>query len=163
MATSTLRERVLECERRNPGITRAQVARAAGVKPPSVTDWFNGKTVSLKLAAAVGAARLWGCDPLWLGEGVGTPNWQGGATDPLKDSPLLSDDGVEMALDIRDVMRYASSDRRRQVLEQLRMTLVEARERIGLERFGVLLDKVDHIERDVGPLREPPERAERND
>lgn len=72
---STLRERVEECERRFPGISRADVARAAGIKSPSVADWFNGKTLRLKLAPAVYAARLWKCDPLWLGEGVGTPNW----------------------------------------------------------------------------------------
>lgn len=71
----TLRERVQECERRRPDISRSEIARAAGVKPPSVTDWFNGKTTRLKLAPAVGAARLWGCDPAWLGEGIGLPGW----------------------------------------------------------------------------------------
>lgn len=71
----TLRERVQECERRRPDISRSEIARAAGVKQPSVTDWFNGKTTRLKLAPAVGAARLWGCDPAWLGEGIGLPGW----------------------------------------------------------------------------------------
>mgnify|MGYP000393726553 CR=1 FL=1 len=72
----TLKDRVEECERRFPLISRADVARAAGVKQPSVTDWFNGKTNRLKLKPAVGEARLWRCDPLWLGEGDGLPNWR---------------------------------------------------------------------------------------
>lgn len=70
-----LRDRVEECEKRHPSISRAEIARAAGVKQPSVADWFNGKTVRLKLAPAVGAARLWQCDPAWLGEGIGSPGW----------------------------------------------------------------------------------------
>lgn len=71
----TLRERVEECERRCPAVSRTEVARAAGVKPPSVTDWFNGKTTRLRLKPAVGAAALWKCNALWLGEGTGTPDW----------------------------------------------------------------------------------------
>ena len=72
----TLRERVEECERRWPEVSRTTVARAAGIKPPSVTDWFNGKTTRLRLKPAVGAAALWKCNALWLGEGTGTPDWQ---------------------------------------------------------------------------------------
>lgn len=71
----TLKERVTRCAARHPEISQAEIARAAGVRPPSVADWFNGKTKSLKLRPAWKAAQVWGCDPLWLGEGVGSPGW----------------------------------------------------------------------------------------
>lgn len=71
----TLQDRVLECERRRPEVSRRDIATAAGVRAPSVSDWFNGKTASLKLRPAIGASRAWGCDALWLGEGIGLPQW----------------------------------------------------------------------------------------
>lgn len=61
--------------RRNPGISQADIARATGIRPPSVVDWLNGKTLSLRLKPACKAAALFGCDPLWLGEGEGSPRW----------------------------------------------------------------------------------------
>lgn len=81
----TLRERVEECSRRRPHITQAQVARAAGIKQPSVFGWFNGTTTRLQLRTAVKAARLWGCDPLWLGEGEGLPHWTDEPTASVSD------------------------------------------------------------------------------
>jgi transcriptional regulator with XRE-family HTH domain len=114
---TTLRERVEECERRRPGVLRAEIARAAGIKQPSVTDWFNGKTVRLKLKPAVKAAELWGCDPLWLGEGEGLPRWTD-ATVASHSHALLAPSleraleilSIELARDVRDDVRDDIAD-----------------------------------------------------
>lgn len=82
----SLKERVHQCERRRPGITRAEVARRVGIAPPSVTAWFTGDTKTLKLKPACRAAKIWGCDPLWLGEGEGLPQW----TDEPAPAPLVT-------------------------------------------------------------------------
>lgn len=44
------------------------LARAAGVKPPSVTDWLSGRTKKLG-KALVPVARFLGVTPEWLNEG----------------------------------------------------------------------------------------------
>lgn len=75
--SSLLRERIAEAMRRHPGLSQADVARACGVKTPSVTDWLNGKTKSLKPEPARRGAVLFGCDQNWLATGTGTPNWGG--------------------------------------------------------------------------------------
>jgi transcriptional regulator with XRE-family HTH domain len=51
--------------------TQAALAKAAGVKPPSVADWFNGKTRTLKAEPLVRAAIYLGVEPLWLAAGEG--------------------------------------------------------------------------------------------
>jgi transcriptional regulator with XRE-family HTH domain len=72
----SLKRRVEEAKRRHPHLKNAAIARASGVKPPSVTDWLNGKTKSLDAQTAHRAAQLFGCDPTWLAVGVGLPNWR---------------------------------------------------------------------------------------
>lgn len=47
------------------------LANIAGVKPPSVSDWLNGKTKTLKSASAIRLAKHFGVNVLWLTEGVG--------------------------------------------------------------------------------------------
>ena len=53
------------------GCTPTDLAKAAGVSPPSVSDWINGKTLSLKSSSAIRAARFLQVELLWLTEGVG--------------------------------------------------------------------------------------------
>jgi transcriptional regulator with XRE-family HTH domain len=81
---STLKDRVTRAfERRRaiaaPGerVTQAALARAAGVKPPSVADWFNGKTHSLKGEVLLGAAAYLKVRPEWLGSGKGPMEIEG--------------------------------------------------------------------------------------
>lgn len=98
----TLKDRVELCARRRPGVTQADIARAAGIKQPSVTDWFNGKTNRLKLKPAVKAAELWGCNPLWLGEGEGMPGWLDGTKsvqEPIKEYLIPQPPDLPAALD----------------------------------------------------------------
>lgn len=47
---------------------QADLARAAGVKPPSVTDWLSGRTKKLG-KALVPVARFLSVNPEWLNEG----------------------------------------------------------------------------------------------
>lgn len=50
---------------------QAEMARAAGVKQPSVAAWFSGETVSLKAVPLVRAAKYLGVNALWLATGEG--------------------------------------------------------------------------------------------
>lgn len=70
---STLKQRFELLRTLCPDITNADLARAAGVKPPSVTDWFSGKTKSLKGTPAAKVAALYGADVVWLSTGEGRP------------------------------------------------------------------------------------------
>lgn len=115
---STLRDRVTECERRHPAVSRADIARAAGVKAPSVTDWFNGKTLRLKLKTATGAARLWRCDPIWLGEGIGAPNWLDSAT-PTASALPATPPTLEQALPVVLDALLATDEGKREELAQM--------------------------------------------
>lgn len=56
---------------REKGCTVTELAKAAGVKPPSVIEWLNGETKTLKASAAIRASRFLGVEPLWLAEGEG--------------------------------------------------------------------------------------------
>lgn len=51
----------------------ADLARACGVQPSSVSDWLSGETKMLNASAAIKAARFLRVDPLWLIEGLGEP------------------------------------------------------------------------------------------
>jgi transcriptional regulator with XRE-family HTH domain len=53
------------------GLSQADLARACRVKPPSVTNWLNGETRTLKAGPAVRAALALGVQPLWLIDGEG--------------------------------------------------------------------------------------------
>lgn len=68
---STLKERFEELSRLRPDVTQADLARAIGVKPPSVNAWFKGKTQTLKADTAAQAAAVYGVDPHWLATGKG--------------------------------------------------------------------------------------------
>lgn len=67
---TTLAERISDLIEEK-GCTVSELANAAGVKPPSVSDWLNGKTKTLKSATALRVARFFGVNILWLTEGTG--------------------------------------------------------------------------------------------
>ncbi|WP_376765352.1 helix-turn-helix domain-containing protein [Bordetella hinzii] len=52
------------------GIRQVEVARAAGIKPPSVADWLNGKTKNIRGANLVTVARLLNVSEAWLADGT---------------------------------------------------------------------------------------------
>lgn len=69
----TLQERLQWALARKPGATQADLARACKVKAPSVTDWFSGKTKSLKADSLRLAASFLGVNRDWLQTGLGDP------------------------------------------------------------------------------------------
>lgn len=69
--SSTLKQRMAELQALKPGISKSDLARAAGVKAPSVSDWFSGKTKEIKSAPALAVAALYGVNVLWLTQGKG--------------------------------------------------------------------------------------------
>jgi phage repressor protein C with HTH and peptisase S24 domain len=61
--------------------TQAELARAGGVKPPSVAGWFNGSTKSLG-KALLPIASLLRVNPEWLNSGRGAMRPGGNASGP---------------------------------------------------------------------------------
>jgi SOS-response transcriptional repressor LexA len=68
---TTLKDRFSTLATLRPDISQADVARAAGVKPPSVNGWFSGASRSMKAAPATAVAALYGVDAHWLATGEG--------------------------------------------------------------------------------------------
>lgn len=115
---STLQDRMSEALQHrqstasNPNnVNQAELARACGVQPPSVSDWFSGKTKSLRADTALRAAAYLRVRPEWLSDGRGpmierkTPPAQ-----PLSDHghkllpPLYSWEGM-MAVELPEEFR----------------------------------------------------------
>lgn len=67
---NTLSQRIREAMDEKPCIA-ADVARAAGVKEASVSDWVNDVTKTLKAEPALRAAQFLGVSPFWLVLGRG--------------------------------------------------------------------------------------------
>lgn len=67
---STLAERVALAMRKS-GVSQAELARAVGIKPPSVNNWLSGATKELKGNSTTRAARAMGVSAHWLATGKG--------------------------------------------------------------------------------------------
>lgn len=65
----TLAERLELAMRGPPRVSQAALARACGVKPPSVTDWLSGGTQSLKGKNLLAAAAFLKVRAEWLATG----------------------------------------------------------------------------------------------
>lgn len=68
---STLQERIKKLLAGPPKISQAALARACGIKPPSVNDWVSGKTKSIEGENLLRAAAFLKVSPLWLATGRG--------------------------------------------------------------------------------------------
>lgn len=68
---TTLKQRFALLAKEKPEISQADLARATGAKPPSVNAWFSGETKTMKAGTAAKAAQLYGCNTLWLSDGIG--------------------------------------------------------------------------------------------
>ncbi len=66
-----LAERLQKALEERPDVSKADLARACGIKQPSVSDWFNGKTKRLTGSNLLEAARKLGVRPEWLATGLG--------------------------------------------------------------------------------------------
>ncbi|MFD3300274.1 LexA family transcriptional regulator [Aquipseudomonas alcaligenes] len=71
---STLQERITKLLAGPPKISQAALARACGIKPPSVNDWVSGKTKSIEGENLLRAAAFLKVSPLWLATGRGAMN-----------------------------------------------------------------------------------------
>lgn len=68
---STLQERIAKLLAGPPKISQAALARACGIKAPSVHDWVSGKTKSIEGENLLRAAAFLKVSPLWLATGKG--------------------------------------------------------------------------------------------
>lgn len=66
---STLADRLKDALE-GTGIKQVDIARACGIRPPSVADWFNGKTQNIRGANLVITAKILGVSEAWLAAGV---------------------------------------------------------------------------------------------
>jgi transcriptional regulator with XRE-family HTH domain len=70
--TTTLAERLAQAMREaTPPVSQADLARACGIKPPSVHAWLSGKAKDIRGDNAVKAARKLGITVEWLTTGRG--------------------------------------------------------------------------------------------
>ncbi|QKL07422.1 helix-turn-helix domain-containing protein [Pseudomonas putida] len=68
---STLQERLRQIMAGPPKISQAALARACGIKAPSVNDWVSGKTKTIEGQNLLLAAEFLGVTPKWLATGRG--------------------------------------------------------------------------------------------
>lgn len=70
--TSSLAERLKIAMGGPPLVTAAHLARACGIKPPSVHAWVSGKTKSIEGSNLIKAAKALGVSADWLATGRGS-------------------------------------------------------------------------------------------
>ena len=71
MNRTQLKDRLRAAMQGPPVVSGADLARAVGVRPPSVSDWLSGKSQSLKGENLKKAAKKLGVNAAWLGMGEG--------------------------------------------------------------------------------------------
>lgn len=72
MDESLLKDRLALAMAGPPPVSQAALARACGIKQPSVSDWLSGRTKRLEGANLLAAARLLNVAPDWLSTGRGS-------------------------------------------------------------------------------------------
>lgn len=85
MKPTTLKERLEKALEAmpEPRPKKADLARAAKIKAPSVNDWFSGETKSLKGPNLLSVARVLNVSPDWLSTGRGPMRPDGTASEPV--------------------------------------------------------------------------------
>lgn len=81
-AMKLLSERLQAALDRNPRLSQAGLHRATGASTASVSNWFTGKSLSMKAANLRTAASYLGCSQHWLETGLGDPRWTDGQHSP---------------------------------------------------------------------------------
>lgn len=77
---TTLQERLILAMSGPPRVTQAALARACGIRAPSVNDWISGKTKTIEGQNLLAAADFLKVLPMWLATGKG-PMRKGSDTD----------------------------------------------------------------------------------
>jgi len=75
-------------------IKGVELARAVGVKPPSVSDWLSGKSKTMEGENLLKASKFLKVNPAWLASGVGNPE----ANDTNTSIPINMDGDVRSTL-----------------------------------------------------------------
>ncbi|MFK3922123.1 S24 family peptidase [Pseudomonas fulva] len=86
---STLQERMRLVMAGPPKISQAALARACGIKPPSVNDWISGKTKTIEGQNLLRAAEFLKVTPLWLATGRGAMRKTESAASPVSNATML--------------------------------------------------------------------------
>lgn len=73
---SSLRDRLRLALARNTRLSQAGLHRATGATTASVSNWFTGKSATMKAANLRTAAEYLGCSQHWLETGKGDPGWR---------------------------------------------------------------------------------------
>lgn len=68
---TTLADRLKEAMQGPPKVTGLALAKACGIKPPSVSDWLSGNTKSMDGVNLIHAAECLRVNPKWLATGLG--------------------------------------------------------------------------------------------
>ncbi|HCN47056.1 MAG TPA: peptidase [Pseudomonas sp.] len=86
---STLQERLRQIMVGPPKISQAALARACGIKPPSVNDWLSGKTKTIEGQNLLLAAEFLKVTPMWLATGKGAMRKTEGSVTPASNATML--------------------------------------------------------------------------
>ena len=83
-----------EAQKTDPHKTQAGLARACGIKTPSVSGWFTGKTKSVTFENALRAAAYLGVSAPWLASGEG--EMHSSSVKAIDDAEEIEDDLVRI-------------------------------------------------------------------
>ncbi|WP_407058829.1 S24 family peptidase [Ralstonia syzygii subsp. celebesensis] len=101
----------LQLAMREAGVSQADLARACGVKPPSVNGWLSGKSKFLRGENLLAAAKALNVSQAWLATGKGPMHPQPGE-EPIPESavPSRPDEGY-VSFDLLNVEAAAGDGR----------------------------------------------------
>jgi transcriptional regulator with XRE-family HTH domain len=113
MTKQTLADRLYMAMEGPPVVTPADLARACHIKPPSVSNWLNGRTKELRGDNLTRAARKLGVSATWLGLGEGPmkPTRSQNSDTPANVEPvgtplaMMQPEGLYTAAMVREVAR----------------------------------------------------------
>jgi phage repressor protein C with HTH and peptisase S24 domain len=98
---TTLQERLKLAMAGPPKVSQAALARACGIRAPSVNDWLSGKTKTIEGQNLLIAADFLKVQPMWLATGKGSmrKGADGGLSPDSKESNVISIDSRRKPLD----------------------------------------------------------------
>ena len=87
-----------------PKTKSVELARACGIKPPSVADWLNGNTKKLEGNNLLQLASFFKCNQIWLATGKGSPFIEKEITTSVKTAKKETDDVLISQFDAAGAM-----------------------------------------------------------
>lgn len=89
----TLQERLKLAMAGPPKVSQAALARACGIRAPSVNDWLSGKTKTIEGQNLLLAAEYLKVQPMWLATGRGQMRKTAATGDSDESEQLMVDEG----------------------------------------------------------------------